>query len=109
MLDPKLLRSNSEDIANQLKRRGFELDLTTYLSLEKERGVLQNKTQALQTQRNQLSKSIGQAKSKGEDSSDLMAQVGKINDELKQNEAAFNTLQKKLLDLSQSNNHFYLP
>ncbi|MFT7127352.1 MAG: hypothetical protein ACI9HX_001029, partial [Pseudoalteromonas tetraodonis] len=27
MLDPKLLRSNPKDVAAQLQRRGFELDV----------------------------------------------------------------------------------
>ena len=98
MLDPKLLRNDPHSIAEQLNRRGFELDLKMYLSLETERGVLQSKTQALQAQRNQLSKAIGQAKAKGEEASDLMTQVGKINERLKKNETALNALQEKLLN-----------
>lgn len=98
MLDPKLLRNDPKTVAKQLKKRGFELDLNAYEALEAERSVLQNKTQELQTQRNQFSKEIGQAKSKGEDASEAMAKVGKIADELKKNEADLNVLQKKLLD-----------
>lgn len=98
MLDPKLLRTNLEDVAKRLKRRGFELDINTYEAIESQRGVLQNKTQELQTQRNQFSKAIGQAKAKGEDASEAMAQVGKINEELKSNEADLAELQKRLLD-----------
>jgi len=98
MLDPKLLRNDPEGVAKCLKRRGFELDLKTYHLLESERSVLQNKTQELQTQRNQFSKAIGQAKAKGEDASDAMARVSKLGEELKKNETDLNVLQKKLRD-----------
>ena len=43
----------------------------------------QTRTQELQARRNQLSKQIGMARGKGEDASDLMAEVTGLGDELK--------------------------
>ena len=37
MLDPKLIRSNPEAVAEALKKRGFELDVDSLKALEEER------------------------------------------------------------------------
>ena len=66
MLDPKRLRSELDEIATQLARRGFKLDVDTISSVEERRKALQIETQNLQNERNSRSKAIGQAKAKGE-------------------------------------------
>lgn len=82
MLDPKLLRQNPAALAAALARRGFFLDVNLFTELEKKRRDIQLKTQELQTQRNQISKAVGQAKGRGEDPKDLLANVTQISDEL---------------------------
>jgi len=49
--------------------------------------VVQSRTEALQAQRNALSKSIGQLKAKGQDTSEVMSQVAGLGDELKASDA----------------------
>jgi seryl-tRNA synthetase len=66
MLDPKLLRSHIEEIAQRLKSRGYHLNIEQITQLEEQRKALQMKTQELQSQSNQSAKSIGLAKAKGE-------------------------------------------
>ena len=87
MIDINLLREDSKAIASLLKERGFDLDIKEYESLEKDRKVIQVKTQELQGQRNQFSKNIGIEKSKGNDASDLMEQVNVIAETLKELES----------------------
>jgi seryl-tRNA synthetase len=82
MLDPKYLRGDIQHTAEKLKRRGFELDVNTFIELEEKRKSLQIKTQELQNERNVRSKSIGKAKALGEDIQPLLAEVGKLGDEL---------------------------
>lgn len=96
MLDPKALRNNSEEIAAQLKRRGFMLDLNALNEFESSRRDIQNKTQDLQTMRNKISKAIGQAKANGEDVAPLMAQVAEIGEELKRDENQLTLIQQDL-------------
>ena len=94
MLDPSLLRGQlAETAARLLATRGFQLDVGAFEVLEGERKQLQSRTQELQNQRNTRSKAIGQAKSKGEDISVLMAEVAGLGDELKQSEARLEQLQ----------------
>jgi len=82
MLDPKCLRSDIEQTAKRLAARGYTLDVATFNSLEEKRKTLQSKTQDLQNERNVRSKSIGKAKVQGEDIAPLLAEVGKLGDEL---------------------------
>jgi len=82
MLDPKYLRGDIQQTAEKLKKRGFELDVNSFIELEEKRKSLQIRTQELQNERNVRSKSIGKAKASGEDIQPLLAEVGKLGDEL---------------------------
>ena len=97
MLDAKLLRSDLAGVAERLKTRGFTLDVASLQDLEARRKTLQSETQSLQNERNQKSKSIGQAKAKGEDTSEIMKSVAALGDSLKAKEAELNDLQAQLL------------
>ncbi len=59
MLDPKLLRTDIEQTAQLLAKRGYKLDVATLTQLEAKRKDIQLATQDRQTQRNLCSKSIG--------------------------------------------------
>ena len=97
MLDPVLLRGRLAETAERLKTtRNFDLDIAQVESLEAERKTLATATQELQNLRNTRSKSIGQAKAKGEDVAALMAEVAGIGDKLKANEQALLDVQEKL-------------
>jgi len=96
MLDIKRLRNDLDAVAAQLKRRGFELDVAQFQALEDKRKSLQARTQELQNERNTRSKSIGQAKAKGEDIQPLLAEVADLGDKLKAAETELATLQGEI-------------
>ena len=101
MLDPALLRSHLAETAARLKKtRNFDLDVSTVEALESTRKQLAMETQELQNLRNTRSKSIGQAKAKGEDVAALMAEVAGLGDKLKANEQALADVQAKLADIA---------
>ena len=79
MLDPQQLRTNLDAVAARLADRGYTFDRDTFLALEAERRESQGRAQELQAARNALAKRIGQAKAKGEDAPELMAEAAKIN------------------------------
>jgi seryl-tRNA synthetase len=83
MLDPKRLRADLELVAEQLARRGFQLDIEKMQSLEEQRKALQVEQQELQNERNTKSKSIGKAKAAGEDVQPLLDEVAGLGDKLK--------------------------
>ncbi len=99
MIDPKLLRSDLEGTARALKRRGFVLDTASYGALENSRKELQTHMEQLRNERNARSKEIGIAKSKGQDTAPLMAQVGDLGTKLKQAEEHFAKVEAELEDI----------
>lgn len=102
MLDPKYLRTEIQEAAKRLAPRGYKLAIETITSLESQRKVLQIKTQELQNQRNVRSKTIGQAKAKGEDVKALLKEVDELAKELDAVEKQFLTIQSQLRDIELS-------
>jgi len=100
MLDAKQLRSDLDNIATQLAKRGFTLDTATLTALEEQRKAIQVKTQELQNERNTRSKSIGQAKARGEDIAPLLAAVSQLGDELDAAKAQQDEVLPKINDIA---------
>ena len=99
MLDIQALRNDLDAVVTQLNKRGFLLNSSQFVELETERKSIQTHTEALQAKRNAASKSIGFAKSKGEDVSVIMAEVAGLGDEQKASEARLFEIQKQLKEL----------
>jgi seryl-tRNA synthetase len=96
MLDPQLLRNDLERVARELGRRGHHFDMESYAALEDKRKRLQVHTEELQNRRNTSSKSIGQAKSRGEDIEPLLAEVSRMGDELKEAKSTLQAIQDQM-------------
>jgi seryl-tRNA synthetase len=102
MLDPRLLRTELTSVIERLKIKKFTLDGDHYESLEQRRKELQVTTEALQADRNTRSKSIGQAKAKGEDIEPLLKDVADLGDQLDSQMAALNAVQDELSEIQWS-------
>ncbi|STX41084.1 seryl-tRNA synthetase [Legionella donaldsonii] len=96
MLDPQLLRDNPQYVAEQLKKRGFHFDVQAFVILEDQRKLLQVTTQALQNDRNQRSKLIGQAKARGEDITVMREEVNRLGEELQSKKTELDEVLKHL-------------
>lgn len=103
MIDPKLLRQDIHTVAANFKKRGFILDIEKYQALEEKRKTLQSLSEELRNERNVRSKSIGEAKARGEDIEALRKTVQELGDRLSTQEDQLqlvqNELQQFLLDL----------
>ena len=62
MLDQRFLRTELHSVAERLKVKNFDLNVSQFDSLEARRKEVQVSTEALQAERNSRSKSIGQAR-----------------------------------------------
>ena len=96
MLDPKLIRSDINSVAEQLKKRNFELDVAALENLENNRKACQVDTENLQNERNTKSKSIGKAKAAGEDIQPLLDEVSGLGDKLDAAKAALSEVQQQM-------------
>ncbi len=96
MLDINLLRRDLPGVVTRLQQRKNPqpfLDVAQFSAVEAERKQIQTRTEELQAMRNALSKQIGQAKGRGEDSALLMSQVSGIADALKRGAERLDALQ----------------
>ncbi|HYD34037.1 MAG TPA: serine--tRNA ligase, partial [Methylophilaceae bacterium] len=99
MLDIQLLRNDLESVTARLATRGFKLDPEAFAALEQERKEVQTRTQELQAKRNNVSKQIGIAKSKGEDVAPIMAEVAGLGEQLKVAEERLLAIQAQMQGL----------
>ncbi|MGV3583336.1 MAG: serine--tRNA ligase [Methylophilus sp.] len=99
MLDIQALRNDLDSVVAKLKSRKFDFDTAKFTALEAERKTVQTRTQDLQAKRNNTSKQIGIAKSKGEDVSAIMAEVTGLGEQLKADETRLVELQTELQNL----------
>jgi seryl-tRNA synthetase len=82
MINIKNLREDINQVSASLLTRGYELDVDSFVSLDKQRKVLQVEVEDLQSQRKILSNDFGKMKSNNEDTTSLKVEIDKINDVL---------------------------
>ena len=102
MLDITLLRKDLSSVIARLEARKKPqafLDVAAFTALEAERKAIQTRTEELQSQRNQLSKQIGQRKAKGEPVDEVMAQVAALKGELDSGSARLDQIQPEMQQL----------
>jgi seryl-tRNA synthetase len=80
MHDIRFIREQPDAFDAGLKRRGLAPMAAQLLEIDKRRREAVTRAQELQTRRNELSKLVGQKKSKGEDASAEMAEVATSKD-----------------------------
>ena len=102
MLDIAYLRRDLNQVIERLQTRKQPqpfLNVDLFQSLENERKTLQTRTEELQAKRNNLSKTIGQLKAKGESADAVMAEVGQLKEELDVSAVRLEALQTELQSL----------
>ena len=87
MLDLKFVRTNTKLVRDGLEKRGYDLDLSRFQSLdEKRRSILANLEQ-LRHQRNTVSDRIAVMKKSGEDASSLISEMKTVSKRIKEIES----------------------
>ncbi len=100
MFDPKWVRDHPDLLDRGLKRRGQEPASKRLLALDEKRRAVIAKLQTLQERRNAASKEVGEAKAKKDETraKTLMAEVGKIKEEMPKLEEEQRAAEKLLDD-----------
>ncbi len=105
MIDPKLLRSDLNAIADKLNIKGYELNCEAFLGLDAQRKALQLTAESVQQERNAFAKSmgklIGQAKASGEDVEPLKLKGEQLKNDSIAADAALAKVQQTLDELLQ--------
>ena len=87
MLDLKLIRSDPERVKAALDRRGAGEDVDELLALDARRRELLPRIEGAQAERKTLSKQIGEEKQKGNEAADLVAEVGRLKEQIEAGKA----------------------
>jgi seryl-tRNA synthetase len=102
MLDIVQLRKDLDAVVARLETRKQPqpyLDVAAFRALEAERKALQTRTEDLQSQRNTLSKQIGQLKARGDSVDDVMTQVASFKTGLEASAIRLEAIQAELQTL----------
>ncbi|VEJ08831.1 serine--tRNA ligase [Actinobacillus delphinicola] len=103
MIDPNLLRNDLANVVALLKtKRNFDLNFEQINELEAQRKTLQVETETLQAERNVRSKTIGQAKARGEDIAPLLKEVDDLGSKLEEAKAKLAAIQAELTKIALS-------
>lgn len=104
MLDIKALRADPEAVAVLLKKKGFDLDVAAFSSLEERRKAIQIETETLQQSRNSVSKEIGAAMKAGDKTlaEELKAKTATLGDDLAAAKAQLDDIQAQMDALLES-------
>jgi len=83
MLDPKILRSNPEVIAEAMRRRHAPFDMHPLVALEERRRAALTTVEALKAERNAASQRIAEMKKRQEDAVGQISAMRRVGDEIK--------------------------
>jgi seryl-tRNA synthetase len=86
MLDLKFVRSNLDSMKEMLKTRGYDLDISRFETLDKERRARLTLLEELRHRRNQVSDEIAVMKKNGEDASSAIAEMKTVSSNIKEKE-----------------------
>ena len=100
MLDPKIIRKETDKVRDALHKRAFDFDLDGYLEKDQKTRDLISTVEDLRSSKNAINKSIGKPELSDEEKSDLLSKVGQINKKLKDSEQSLNDLSRQTRDLS---------
>lgn len=95
MLDARFVRENIDLVRDALRKRGYDIDLSVFLSLEDERLRLLRESEELRNRRNVVSEEIGRLKRQGEKAEDLIAEMKTVSERIKEIEEKLKGMEDK--------------
>jgi seryl-tRNA synthetase len=84
MLDIKYLRQNIDFVSGKMRERGQAMNLDRFIALDAERRDIIREVEGLRSERNTVSKLIGEKKKNGEDAADIIARMGEVSTRIKE-------------------------
>ncbi len=84
MLDIKFIRQHTDLVRQKLTERGQALNLDEFIHLEEERRNLLQEVETLRSERNNVSKQVGEKKKRKEDATELIEKMGNVSARIKE-------------------------
>jgi seryl-tRNA synthetase len=95
MLDARFVRENIDILKNGLQKRGSDIDMSEFLSLEEERLKLLKEAEELRNKRNVVSEEIGRLKKQKQDAEKLIAEMKGVSDRIKEIDEVLKGIEEK--------------
>ncbi|HHY52744.1 MAG TPA: serine--tRNA ligase [Clostridiales bacterium] len=97
MLDAKLIRNNPDLVKQAMRNRNKNMDaeIDRFLDIDRERRALIQKTDELKNEQNKASKEIPLLKKQGADTSEIMARMKAISEQIKELDAKLSQLEEQ--------------
>ncbi len=83
MLDIQLIRRDPDYVVKALAKRGYEVDFTDFLEGDTKRRQLMTEVEQMKARRNKVSATIPQLKKAGEDTTEVLAEMKALADQIK--------------------------
>ncbi|MGE5405218.1 MAG: serine--tRNA ligase [Candidatus Saccharibacteria bacterium] len=99
MLDPKLIRSKPEFVAQKLASRGLQHSLDEFLNLDETKRRLLVEVEEKKGFRNRASQEVGKLKKEGQNPEELMAQVKEVGNEIKELDDQIKAIDDKIQEI----------
>lgn len=96
MIDINLIRNDPEYVRNALRKKGFEVDFSSFFRMDGERKALLQNIEALKAQRNKVSASVPARKKAGEDVESLFKEMRQLGDEIAAGDEKLGVLSEKI-------------
>jgi seryl-tRNA synthetase len=84
MLDIKYLRQNIDFVSGKMRDRGQAMNLERFIALDAGRRDIIQEVEGLRSERNTVSKQIGEKKKNREDAADIIARMGEVSARIKE-------------------------
>jgi seryl-tRNA synthetase len=84
MLDIKFLRQNGEIVRRKMLERGQEMDFGPFAALDARRRDILQDVEGLRSERNTVSREVGEKKKRKEDASALITRMGEVSARIKE-------------------------
>jgi seryl-tRNA synthetase len=83
MLDIKYLRQNIDFVSGKMRERGQAMNLDRFIALDAERRDIIRRVEEFRSERNTVSKQIGEKKKNREDAADIIARMAEVSARIK--------------------------
>ncbi|MBE9546944.1 MAG: serine--tRNA ligase [Proteobacteria bacterium] len=99
MLDIKFLRQNIDFVRKKMRERNVDVDLDKFTSLDSGRRDILQEVETLRSERNRVSREIGQKKKNKEDASELIDRMSEVSTRIKELDESLRKTEEDLHDL----------
>ncbi len=99
MLDLKFVRDNTDRVAEMLRNRRLDMDLTAFLELDQERRKILHQVEELKHRRNQASQQISALKREQQDASAMIEEMRSVSQQIKDLDQELADIQERFRDI----------